>query len=152
MASSRSQTNNTRRQPCPNNKIHRKAYTRKNGVHVHSTCVSPSSPVNVRTHSKLPHCPNSQIPRAAYVRKITNKVRREGYLRRTKTGKIVRIFPKSKSTYVPASCIHNVGAKGKLPANAPRIGPLRKGELKKHGYSYKLPEEVRRTALTKAIG
>jgi hypothetical protein len=44
-----------------------------------------------------------------------------------------------------------VGKPGKLAAGAPAIGPLRKGELKKHGYSYKLPELQRQVALTKAV-
>jgi hypothetical protein len=44
-----------------------------------------------------------------------------------------------------------MGKPGKLPEGAPTIGPLKKGELKKHGYSYRLPELQRQVALTKAI-
>ena len=136
---------NTRRQECPSGQVLRKSYTRKNGKYVHSTCVPA-----VRRRSPAITCPPSQILRAAYVRKLTSRVQREGYLRKTVTGKTVRVFPTSKSTYVPASCVQDVGAKGKS-ATTSRIGPLRKGELKKHGYSYKLPEDSRHIALTKAI-
>jgi hypothetical protein len=40
---------------------------------------------------------------------------------------------------------------GRPPRSAVRIGPLKKGELKKFGYSYKLPVEKRREALQDAI-
>ena len=50
-----------------------------------------------------------------------------------------------------SACIKDVGKPGKLPEGAPRIGPLRKGELKKFGYLYKLPDEKRHTALKKAV-
>jgi hypothetical protein len=40
---------------------------------------------------------------------------------------------------------------GRPPSSAVRIGPLKKGELKKFGYSYKLPVEKRREALQDAI-
>ena len=66
-------------------------------------------------------------------------------------GQIVRIFPKRKLVFVESTCVKDLGKPGKLPAGAPKIGPLRKGELAKHGYSYKLPETIRRAALEKAV-
>ena len=135
-------------QGCPEGKIRRRSYTRKNGVRVHSACV----PAHAR--NSTPSCPPSQIPRAAYVRRITSRVQREGYIRKTSTGKTVRVFPKSKKTYVPAGCVKDVSSKNhkvSISQSQSQIGPLRKGELKKHGYSYKLPEDVRRRALQQAI-
>jgi len=89
------------------------------------------------------------IPRSAYVRRMSSRVHKEGYNRRTKTGKIVHIYPKSNSVFVKSVCIKNVGKFGK---SEKVIGPLRKGELRKYGYSYKLPDYVRRRALQRAIG
>jgi hypothetical protein len=43
---------------------------------------------------------------------------------------------------VKATCIKNTRT---------RIGPLKKGQLKKFGYVYKLPEQYRRQALKRAI-
>ena len=66
-----------------------------------------------------------------------------GYTRKTKGGKEIKIFPKKNSVYVPSSCIK--------PPIASTIGPLKKGELKKFGYSYKLPDSARRKALARAV-
>lgn len=96
-------------------------------------------------------CPPGQIARAAYVRRISNAVAARGYTKKTPSGGRTTVYPKSKSIFVPASCVKDLGKVGKLPAGAPTIGPLRKGELKQYGYSYKLPEVNRRSALTKAV-
>jgi hypothetical protein len=54
------------------------------------------------------------------------KIRRNPYAR----------IRKGRRTFVPASCITNVGAPGKgLASGAPGIGPLRQGNLKRFGYS-----------------
>ena len=152
---------------CAPGYIRRRGYTRKNtGTRVKSTCIRSTSP-----HANKPNghsrtmrrrlkrftgtrksCPPGKISRAAYVRRISSQVASRGYTKKTKSGKTIRVRPKLKSTYVPSSCVKNTGKKGKLPAGAPRIGPLRKGELAKHGYSYKAPEDTRKTALRKAIG
>jgi hypothetical protein len=51
-----------------------------------------------------------------------------------------RVFPKTKKVHVKSYC---TGPKSK-------IGPLKKGELSKYGYSYKLSEQERRSALMRA--
>ncbi len=151
---------------CPSGYKRRKGYTRKNtGTHVKAACIRSTTtykkkPTNTRkrqatrlarvTGSRLA-CPPGQIPRKAYVRRITSKIHRQGYERRTQSGKVVRVYPKDKSVFVPAACVEDTGKPGKLPAGAPTIGPLRKGELAKHGYSYKLSEPERRQALLRAI-
>lgn len=157
--------NITRHQGCPPNMIRRKEYTRKNGVYVKSACIrrtskytKPAVNTTQRQENRLGRilgykksCPPGQIARKAYVRRISSQVSKEGYTRKTKSGKAIRVYPKVKSVLVKSSCIKDLGKTGKLPEDAPRIGPLRKGELRKFGYSYKLPEEQRRSALQRAI-
>ena len=133
---------------CSPGKIHRRSYTRKNGRRVKGACVSRS---RSRSQSPKPECPPGQISRSSYVRHITSRVRREGYLRKTKSGKTVKVRPTGSAIRVKASCIKDRGTRGKLgPGNA-RIGPLKRGELKRFGYVYKLPEEPRRAALQRAV-
>jgi len=125
--------------------IRRRAYTRKNGVHVKSACVP--RPSNGRRH-----CGPSEIIRSGYHRKISSRIRAQGYTRKLRNGRLIHVYPKiANNTYVPPTCVKNVGKSGKLSKRVPRIGPLRKGDLKKFGYSYKLPDDVRRKALTSAV-
>jgi hypothetical protein len=169
---SRNQTRNHRRR-CPPGYTHRKSYTRKNtGTHVKGTCIRSTSPYrnNPSASNKLrrmtlsarlarrgktsgtrKRCPPGTIARSAYVRRISTNIAKKGYVKRTRAGKLIRVYPKSKSVYVSSACVEDTGKPGKLPEGAPRIGPLRKGELAKHGYSYKLPENARRIALQKAV-
>ena len=138
---------------CPKGFSRRKGYTRKNtGKHVKSTCVrstktsTPNYKMKFNRSRKI--CPPGQISRSAYVRKISTKTAREGYLKQTRSGKTIKIYPKTRSIYVKASCVKDVGLAGK---GKQVIGPLRKGELAKYGYSYKLSESERRMALQKAV-
>jgi hypothetical protein len=96
-------------------------------------------------------CPPGKIARAAYVRRVSRNVSRKGYSKQTKSGKTIRVYPKSKSIFVPAACVKDTGKPGKLAPGAPQIGPLRPGELKKYGYSYKLDTTQRRSALAQAV-
>ena len=158
------------RRKCPPGYVKRAGYTRKNtGTHVKSSCIrSTSGHMNnfkaktqtlkskmqarlARVLGTRKRCPPGQIARDAYVRKVSHNVAQRGYTKRTKFGKVITVYPKEKSVFVPASCVKNVGKVGKLPEGAPSIGPLRKGELKKHGYSYTLPEMQRYYALRKAV-
>ena len=164
--------NRTRK--CPPGFKHRKGYTRKNtGTHVKGVCIRSTSPysnnplkaqsnrrrtLNLRLSraGKLgigtrKRCPKGMISRAGYVRRISSPVAQKGYTKRARSGKLITVYPKRKSTYVGATCVKDLGKPGKLPEDAPKIGPLRKGELQKYGYSYKLPENLRKVALKKAI-
>lgn len=153
-------------QGCPPGMTRRNGYTRKNtGTRVKSVCIrstskyrNPAKNTTRRQENRLGRflgttraCPPGEIARKAYVRRITSRVGKEGYSRKTKSGKTIRVYPKVKSILVKSSCVKDLGEPGKLPEGAPRIGPLRKGELKKYGYSYKLPEGQRRVALQRAI-
>lgn len=133
---------------CPRGKYYRKSYTRKlksgKGVRVAGRCLRSqtryASPLKIdrtrfrgirKTKRALKSCPKGYIPRASYVRY-------------TKYGKHV---------LVPEQCIPDIGAPGKGLRGGPGIGPLRKGELAKYGYS-KVPlltVAQRHAALAKAV-
>ena len=61
------------------------------------------------------------------------------------------VKPKKNVTYVSSACIKNRGLPGKGPREGEGFASLRKGELIKYGYSYRLSNTVRRKALEKAI-
>jgi len=138
---------------CKKGTSRRRSYTRKNGVRVTSACVSHTAKVN--RHSSI-RCPPGLVARTSYVRRLTSRVKQAGYLRRTPSGRVITVHPKKKSIAVPAGCVpahgHVVQAQAQArPQPQVQIGPLKKGELRKYGYSYKNPEQIRRIALAKAI-
>jgi hypothetical protein len=113
---------------CPRGFIKRKGYTRKNtGKHVVARCIrstSPYAPEKKRKSRKA--CPPGKIPRTSYTRHVVNS---SGL---------------TKSVRVKSTCVKGTVSKA-------IIGPLRKGELKKFGYSYKHPETVRHHSIQAAI-
>lgn len=116
---------------CPRGYTKRKGYTRKNtGKHVVARCIRSTSPYASSPEKKRKSrkaCPPGKIPRASYTRHVINS-----------TGS-------RKPVSVKSTCVK--GSVSKVPV----IGPLRKGELKRFGYSYKLPETVRHDAMKAAI-
>ena len=123
---------------CPEGKVRRRSYIRKNtGKTVRGTCVSV--PKN--------ECPPGTVRRSSYTRHVKN----QSYTHKTKNGRSFQVHPRSHTSKVGASCVKVSSKTGRPPSSAVRIGPLKKGELKKFGYSYKLPEETRREALQDAI-
>jgi hypothetical protein len=91
-------------------------------------------------------CPPGKILRKAYVRRFRTNVRDRGYT--VKRGsQVYRAYPKKSSTIVQAACVKDVGLPGKGPQ---AIAPLRKGELKKHGYVYRKSDLERHEALRRA--
>lgn len=144
----------TKTKACKSGMTRRRAYTRTNGIRVSAACIPQARPKTRRAV----HCPPGQISRTSYVRRLTSKVKREGYMKHTPSGRTIIVHPKKKTIAVPAGCIKNVGQPGQGPASSglgrqgPQIiGPLRKGQLSKYGYSYKLPGMNRRAALARAI-
>ncbi len=95
-------------------------------------------------------CPSGYIMRKGYTRKFKNTIKREGFTVRRR-GKLFTVRPKKNETYVPAGCIRNRGLPGKGPREGEGIGSLRKGELIKYGYSYRLADSARQKALKKAV-
>ena len=90
-------------------------------------------------------CPNGYVMRKSYTRKFTNNVARSGYTVRRK-GKLYTFHPKVSSVRVSSKCV-----KKPAPKNTAKIGKLRKGDLIKYGYQYRLSDRLRHKALEKAI-
>jgi hypothetical protein len=95
-------------------------------------------------------CPQGYILRRGYTRKFRPSVKSTGFTVRRK-GTVYTVRPKANTIRVPASCIKNRGLPGKGPREGEGIGKLRKGELIKYGYQYRLSDSLRQTALKKAI-
>lgn len=130
----------------------RKAYTiKKTGTRVEAACVRATTLSGPRkeflsatrrrmsrrlqgiskTRRGVTSCPSGKIVRDAYVR-----------------------IRKGERQFVAASCIKDVGNPGKgIPTGAPGIGPLRKGDLKRFGYTdvASMSEGRRHLALAAAV-
>ena len=91
-------------------------------------------------------CPKGYILRKAYVRKYTTGIREKGYTVH-RGDQTFRAYPSSEAAIVKAACIKDRGKEGKGPQE---IGPLRRGELLKHGYTYRKSSSERHLALRKA--
>jgi hypothetical protein len=94
------------------------------------------------------NCPPGMIRRKQYTRRYSTAVRNKGFTVKRSNGKTYHVKPKASNMLVESSCIKNVGAPGKGPK---LFGPLRKGELAKHGYSFRRSEAERHAALKKAV-
>ena len=88
-------------------------------------------------------CPPGTIRRSAYIRHLGSR----GHTMRRK-GKLIITKPKVRATRVRSACIRDRGEGG---TTGTRIGPLKKGELIRYGYSYRLSDKMRHEALVKAI-
>jgi len=117
---------------CPSGYIKRSGFTRKtNGKHIKSICVRGTKAKSFSRKSKF--CGPGKISRSSYTRRVLKK-----------NGSV-------KETRVSATCVRDMGKPGKLPKGAPTIGPLKKGELQRFGYMYKLPDHDRHNSLRLAI-
>lgn len=89
-------------------------------------------------------CPEGYRKRKGYTRKFRSTIKNSGYTVRRK-GKLYTVRPKVQEVTVPAGCVkkHNSTVK--------RIGKLRKGDLIKYGYQYRLSDLSREKALVKAV-
>ena len=155
---------------CPAGYHKRKSYS-LNGQKVRATCVksttvykNSSKEFKNREKERMSHrlklyipsmkslarkaCPPGQIERKPFVRRYSSKVRQEGFTVH-RNGKTYKVFPKEKSMYVEPTCVPDKGKPGTgIPVS---IGPLRKGELSKYGYSFRKSEGARHTALKSAV-
>lgn len=94
------------------------------------------------------NCPPGMIPRKAYLRRYSTAVRARGFTVKKKSGKEYRVLPKNADMLVESRCIKDVA----LPKKGSKLfGPLKKGELAKHGYTFRASEAERHAALKKAI-
>lgn len=146
-------------------------YTTATGTYVPPRCVKSTSPYeqsskefkrttlrkmksrleHVKDKKKTVHCPSGYISRAPYARRYTTSIRQKGYTVRKASGTTYKVFPKNETLYVPASCIKDLGKPGKGVPEGQGIGPLRKGEITKFGYSSKKSSDERHAALRRAI-
>ena len=107
-----------------------------------------SAPPAIRSQSG--RCPEGYIYRKGYTRRFRSSVAASGYTVRRK-GKLFTVRPKMRSVTVRSGCIKDRGLPGKTkPANQV-IGKLRKGDLIKYGYQYRLADTAREKALERAI-
>jgi hypothetical protein len=115
---------------CPSGYVKRKGYTRKNtGKHIKGICIRSTSPYSSKpekTRKTRKACPAGKAPRAGYTRHVT------------------KANGSRQTIRVKAACV-------KGASKVQTIGPLRKGELQRFGYSYKLPESTRHSSLSSAI-
>ena len=95
-------------------------------------------------------CPKGYIKRRGYTRRFRPNVKASGFTVRRK-GKVYTVHPKANTIKVNSSCIVNRGLPGKGPREGKGIGRLRKGELIKYGYQYRLSDSLRHSALKRAI-
>ena len=95
-------------------------------------------------------CPKGYIMRKGYTRRFRPSVKATGFTVRRK-GKVFTVRPTANTITVPAACIKDRGLPGKGPKEGEGIGKLRKGELIKYGYQYRLSDSLRQAALNKAI-
>lgn len=95
-------------------------------------------------------CPKGFILRKSYTRRYRPDVTQSGFTVRRK-GKLYTVKPTMRSIYVPAGCIKDRGLPGKGPRSGVSFGKLRKGDLIRYGYQYRLADKSRHVALKKAI-
>lgn len=133
---------------CPSGYKKRKAYIiQKTAKIVPARCVKAEEPTVAGTAPEHPKCPPGQVYRRPYLRKYSNTVKREGYLVKRK-GVTVRIRPTTNAVQVKGACVtlEEAGEGDTLEQKA-----VKKGELLKYGYSFRLPRNVRHEALKRSI-
>jgi hypothetical protein len=127
---------------CGKGKTYRKSYTRR-GTRVAGRCIRSQTRYSSRPRVSRVALRGVRLSRRALRSCPAGFIKRASYAR-TRRG---------RKTIVPEQCIRNVGAAGKGLKGGPGIGPLRKGELAKFGYSHvvNMPVEKRHRALTRAV-
>lgn len=161
---------------CPPGYHKRSSYQSASGLAVPARCVrattiyeESSKEFKQRTQKRLAarrrraglgvnkrDCPPGQIRRTAYTRRYSTGIRQRGYTVRRRNGRAYRVYPSASRMLVRSGCIRNRGRPGKgifaggRAASRKLIGPLRKGELRKHGYSSFNKTAKRHSALRKA--
>ena len=93
-------------------------------------------------------CPPGMIERKGFVRRYSSQVRNEGFTVH-RNGKTYKVFPKERAVSVNSRCVKNTGKPSAGIAKS--IGPLRRGELSKHGYSFRKSDLARHRALKSAL-
>ena len=89
-------------------------------------------------------CPKGTTLRRSYTRTFRNNTVKQGYTVRRK-GALFVVHPRTKPVRVPAHCVRT------RKALSTQIGSLRKGDLLRFGYQYRLSDAKRHKALKKAM-
>jgi hypothetical protein len=90
----------------------------------------------------MQECKDGYELRKGYTRKFKNSILRNGYTVLRK-GKLFKVRPEKSSAYISSMCVKKKSKKW--------IGKLRKGDLIRYGYQYRLSDRLREAALRKAI-
>jgi hypothetical protein len=97
---------------------------------------------------KNKECGNGYVLRKGYTRKYHSNVKRNGFTVRRK-GTLYTVYPKANVIKIPEACVK------KPPSDKNKSAhddiSLRKGDLIKYGYQYRLSDKSRHVALRKAI-
>ncbi len=146
---------------CPRGYRKQKGYTRKDGKRVPTRCVHGESASGdrkkgggffLRSPLTRRHCPKGYVYRKGYTRKFHTRTRVKGYSVQKKDGTRYRIFPKTAQSKVKSSCMRKKRASVRsVSASVSKCASLKRGELHKFGYQYRLTPATRREALKKAI-
>ena len=139
-----------------------RGYVRKDGRRVPTRCVhSATNTMKRRVGGGLLNafraptrkCPKGQVYRKGYTRKFHTKTRERGYLVQKKDGTRYKIFPKHKMATVKATCIKEKGRTvSPLDSSFKRkCEQLKRGEMARYNYQYRLPLTARRVAIKRAI-
>jgi hypothetical protein len=136
---------------CPRGKVYRKTFIRK-GRRITGKCIRSQTRAGETTKNKTRRILGRMSRRMRGVSRMARGVQScpSGFIMRKP---YMRYTQKGKHVLVPAACIRDVGAAGKGLQGGPGIGPLRKGNLSKYGYSgvMAMSQEARRIALRKAV-
>jgi len=142
---------------CPEGFHKRASYITKTGKKVIAACVRSTNSSRSKTHKLAPSikslsrraCPPGMIERKAYARRYSTAVLQQGFKKKSRSGKTIVVKPHKRNlTVVKRSCVKDTGLPGK---GEKKIGPLRKGELSRYGYTLKISEKERHKALKKAV-
>ena len=90
-------------------------------------------------------CPKGYVMRKGYTRKFRQSLTKHGFTVRRK-GKLFTVHPTEHSVHVGEKCIRE-----RVHRGANGMGKLRKGDLIKYGYQYRLSDRLREKALKNAV-
>jgi hypothetical protein len=97
-------------------------------------------------------CPKGYKVKRSYTRKISKNIMNRGYTVR-RDGQYYKAQPKVSEVHVPSSCVRDPKARNNTQSRRAghTMSTLRRGDLVKYGYSFRLSDRKRYSALRKAV-
>jgi hypothetical protein len=97
-------------------------------------------------------CPEGYKLKRSYTRKISKTIMNQGYTVR-RDGQFYKAKPKVSEVKVPSSCVRDPKARrnSQTRRSGHTMSALRRGDLIKYGYSFRLSDRKRYSALRKAV-